>query len=81
VEIVYSQEAAKTLRRCDKRKLIKEKVEMLASDPLALSANVIRLTGREEYRLRVQNWRVLFRFDTDMLHVIRVLPRGSAYED
>jgi mRNA interferase RelE/StbE len=81
VEIVYSQDAANALRRCDKRKLIREKVEMLARDPLALSANVIRLTGRDGYRLRVQNWRILFRFDADMLHVLRVLPRGSAYED
>jgi mRNA interferase RelE/StbE len=81
VEIRYSSAASRALRRCNKRKLITEKIEQLARDPLSLSANVKRLTGRDDYRLRVQNWRVLFRFGDGVLLIDRVLPRGSAYED
>lgn len=81
MEIRYSNEAAKALRKCDKRTLIKEKIELLARDPLTLKANVKRLKGRDDYRLRVQNWRILFRIEDDILHVDDVTPRGSAYED
>jgi mRNA interferase RelE/StbE len=81
MEIYYSSEAARALRKCDKRALIREKIELLARDPLALSTNVKRLANRSEYRLRVQNWRVLFLIEGDRLMVSRVVPRGSAYED
>lgn len=81
MEVRYSIAASKALRRCDKRKLVREKIELLARDPLALSANVKRLSGREDYRLRVQNWRVLFEFGEDEIVVKNVAPRGAAYED
>ncbi|HQS71304.1 MAG: addiction module toxin RelE [Novosphingobium sp. 28-62-57] len=81
MQIRYSLTATKALRRCDKRVLIREKIEQLSQDPSALSANVKKLSGREDYRLRVQNWRVLFRFGDGVLEIDDVLPRGSAYED
>jgi mRNA interferase RelE/StbE len=81
VEIQYSSEASRALRRCDKRKLVQEKIELLARDPLALSANVKRLKNREDYRLRVQNWRIVFEFEDGTLIIKDVVPRGAAYED
>lgn len=81
MEIRYSNAAAKALRRSDKRALIREKIDQLALDPASLSTNVIRLSGRDEFRLRVQNWRVLFRIEEGVLLVDQVLPRGSAYEE
>jgi mRNA interferase RelE/StbE len=81
VEIRYSVSAAKALRRCNKRKLVREKIELLAVDPLALRANVIGLSGRQEYRLRVQDWRVIFRIESEVLIIDEVAPRSSAYED
>ena len=44
--------------------------------------DVTRLQGvADEWRLRVGDWRVRFRFDyaTRMLVVLRILPRGQAY--
>ena len=81
MEISYSSAASRALRRCDKRQLIRDKIEQLGRDPLSLSANVKRLTGRDDYRLRVQNWRVVFRIEDEVLCVDQVLPRGSAYEE
>lgn len=42
---------------------------------------VLRLTGIEPplYRLRVGDWRVLFRFDDETIVILRVLPRDKAY--
>ena len=80
MEIEYSTEAVKSLRRCDKRILVRQKIEELADDPSSLSTNIVKLQGRTAYRLRVQNWRVIFRMDVGVVHVETVLPRGSVYE-
>ncbi|MBI2893547.1 MAG: type II toxin-antitoxin system RelE/ParE family toxin [Deltaproteobacteria bacterium] len=43
--------------------------------------SVERLKGQDGYRLRVGDWRVLFRMDSKTITVVRVLPRGGAYRD
>ncbi|MGE0180266.1 MAG: type II toxin-antitoxin system RelE/ParE family toxin [Sphingomonas sp.] len=80
MEIRFSKSAARTLVRSNKRALIRQKIGELADDPLSLSANVKRLQGRPEYRLRVQDWRVIFRIQDGVLWIDDVAPRGSAYE-
>jgi mRNA interferase RelE/StbE len=80
LEIRYSDEVLRTLRRLNKRDLIRRKIEELAADPESLSANVKRLQGRAESRLRVQDWRVIFRIEGHILWIDKVLPRASAYE-
>jgi len=80
MKIQFSRTAARALLRSDKRHLIRQKIEQLASDPLSLSANVKRLQGREAYRLRVQDWRVIFRIDDDTLWIDDIAPRGAIYE-
>ena len=45
--------------------------------------NLIALQGeKDEYRLRVGEWRILFHWETktDTIHIRRVRPRGSAYQ-
>nr|WP_298401359.1 type II toxin-antitoxin system RelE/ParE family toxin [Sphingobium sp.] len=70
----------KALLRSNKRTLIRQKIDELAHDPLSLDANVKRLQGRPESRLRVQDWRVIFRFEQNILWIDDIAPRGSAYE-
>lgn len=58
---------------------------MAAIDRLAAgdAIDVIRLRGTNaDYRLRVGDWRVIFRRLDDelVILVVRVLPRGRAYE-
>jgi mRNA interferase RelE/StbE len=47
-----------------------------------LAGDVKRLRGSNEYRLRVGDWRVRFeREDRELvITVVRVLPRGRAYD-
>lgn len=47
-----------------------------------LVGDVKRLSGSGEYRLRVGDWRVRFERDDQQLRivVVRVLPRGRAYD-
>ena len=81
MEIRFSRTAARALLRSNKRSLIREKIDELAREPLELAANVKRLRGRPEYRLRVQDWRVIFRVENEMLWIVDVAPRGRAYEE
>lgn len=80
LDIHYSDEALRTLRRLNKRELIRRKIREFAENPDNLRANVKRLQGRPEGRLRVQDWRVIFRIEGKVLWVDKVLRRGSAYE-
>ena len=52
----------------------------LADDPR--SAEVRRLKGRAESRLRVGDWRVIVELDVAARAIIieRILPRGRAYD-
>jgi len=80
--IEYSREALKTLASIDRATAsrIIVKVDLLVSDPRALGNNIRRLRGGDgRMRLRVGDWRVIYR-DGTVLHVIRIAPRGSAYE-
>lgn len=80
LEIRYADEVLRTLRRLNKRGLIRRKIEELADNPESLRSNIARLQGRPESRLRVQDWRVIFRIEGNILWIDKVLPRGSAYE-
>lgn len=81
--VEYSAAAQKTLRRIDRAtaKRIRSKVRLLASDPAALANNLKALKGGSGLmRLRVGDWRVIYTEDLVLLIVIKVAPRGSAYE-
>ena len=81
MEVRFSRTAARAILRSNKRSLFREKIAELAREPLALAANVKRLKGRPEYRLRVQDWRVIFRIEDDVLWIDDVAPRARAYEE
>ena len=80
MEIRFSKGARKALVRSSKGKLIRSKILELAANPDIASANIVKLVGRPEYRLRVQDWRVVFRVD-DAIWIDQIGPRGSVYED
>lgn len=80
MDIRYSVPAVRALRKSSKRDLIRRKIEELAADPDALTNNIRRLAGRPESRLRIQDWRVIFRIEDGILWVDVIAPRGAAYE-
>jgi mRNA interferase RelE/StbE len=84
MEIRYTKAALKTLMRMPSNpaQLIRGKIRQYAADPASSANNVKKLQGREvEYRLRVGDWRVIFTQDGVILDVLKMGPRGSAYED
>lgn len=81
--VEYSRQAARTLARIDRAtsKRIRSKIGQPAKDPGALANNVTPLKGAAGIlRLRVGDWRVIYTESLVVLSVVKVSPRGSAYE-
>lgn len=80
--IEFGHAAVKVLLRMprDEAKRIRAKLDELARDPLS-APNVKKLVGAPGYRLRVGEWRVLYRLIDDrcVVDVIRIATRGQAY--
>ena len=81
--VEFAPSARKDLRRLDRQvqQRIVDALDRLAAGEL-LSGDVRRLVGSTEYRLRVGDWRVRFELDGErlLITVVRVLPRGRAYD-
>ncbi len=78
--IHYSAHAVRVLKKLENetRTRLQEAVAELAKDPFAMP-NVKKLTGREGYRLRVGDWRILYSVHQKEL-VILVLDMGLRKE-
>ena len=81
-QVVYGRDALKALSRIpvNDAKRIRAKINQYSEDPASLSQNVVKLQGREGYRLRVSDWRVIFAEDGTVIDVIDIGARGSIYE-
>jgi mRNA interferase RelE/StbE len=81
--IRYTPIALKALRRMPRNTadLVRRKIQEVAVDPTA-ARNVKKLKGRDGYRLRVGDWRVVYDLDKGVLVliVIEIGPRGSIYD-
>lgn len=81
--VEITRRAGRDLRRLDPpvRERIFAALDRLVADPPA--GEMVRLTGSDEWRLRVGEWRVRFGLDREArtVVVLRVLPRGRAYRD
>lgn len=83
-KVLYQQSALKTLRKLpgNLSRLIREKIDRLAENPHAPNPNVKLLEGRNGYRLRVGDWRVLYELLDDRLVivVVKIRTRGDVYK-
>ena len=63
------------------QKRIVAKIKEVAFDPDAPNNNLTKLQGRDGYRLRVGDWRVIYELQNDRLVmlVLEVGPRGGIY--
>jgi mRNA interferase RelE/StbE len=82
-QVEYSRDAAKMLQRIDRvtARGMRDKVRQYAEDPGSLANNVIIMKGGGDLRrMRVGDWRVIFTEDLVVVLVIRIAPRGGAYD-
>jgi mRNA interferase RelE/StbE len=80
--VEFERRADRDLDRLDQpvKQRILTAIGRLADDPR--SADLRRLKGRPESRLRVGDWRVIVELDVNARTIIvqRILPRGRAYD-
>ena len=81
--IAISKDALKALERlpADTAARIRAKIGRYARNPKALANNVKKLKGREGYRLRVGDQRVIFERDRDTMIVLAIGHRGAIYDE
>ncbi|MBB3015898.1 type II toxin-antitoxin system RelE family toxin [Cupriavidus alkaliphilus] len=82
--VEFTRQAAQSLRSMPRNlaATIVAKIHVLAVDPYAPNPNARKLAGREGYRLRVGDWRVLYEIENGRLVilVLAISPRGGAYK-
>jgi mRNA-degrading endonuclease RelE of RelBE toxin-antitoxin system len=78
--VEFERRADRDLERLDPQVKQLAALDRLASDPH--SADLRKLKGRAESRLRVGGWRVILELEVASRTIViqRVLPRGRAYE-
>jgi mRNA interferase RelE/StbE len=83
-KIIFKKEAAKSLNKLPRNvsKMIYEKIKSIAANPYAEHPNAKKLQGRDAYRLRVGDWRVIYEIQNEQLVilVLKVAPRGEVYK-
>lgn len=79
-KILYEKEALKEIDKLEpsiSRRIIK-KIEEMSENPA--SCDIKKLKGREDYRLRVGDYRIIFMFDKESIKIIKVGHRQQIYE-
>jgi len=81
--VTFTGAASKQVRQLDPpvRRRVVAAIARLSADPRP--AGCVALRGRPGYRLRVGDWRVLYRVDDAAVTVlvVKVGSRGSVYDD
>jgi len=82
-KIAYSKRAIRTLAKlpANESTRIRSKLRQYADDPASQANSVKKLQGRDAYRLRVGDWRIIFDENDVVIEVIEVGARGSIYKD
>ena len=82
--VELTKQAAKSLRKlpADVRETIIVKIEELAKDPFSPNLDIKKLQGRDGYRLRVGNWRIIYDLYKQQLLivVIKIGDRKEVYK-
>jgi mRNA interferase RelE/StbE len=78
--IVFSPTARKQFLSLDKPVQIRIKTGIEKLGVFPPQGDIVKLKARDsQYRLRVGDWRVIFR-QLDIIEILAILPRGQAYK-
>lgn len=82
--ITFTRDALNALRKMPRNTalLIRGKIGQVAEAPHAPNPDLTKLQGRDGYRLRVGDWRVIYDLDNAVrvLAVEEIGPRGGIYK-
>ena len=77
-QVGYRPAARKALRKMPRNTALRimAKIELYAADPTAQANNIKALQGRDGFRLRVGDWRIIL-LDGVVLDVLNIAARGG----
>lgn len=80
--VVYLRPAAKVLAKlpADVRRRIMAKLEAYAADPAAVAGSVKQMQGIDAMRLRIDDYRAIFRVVGDRIEVAKIGHRREIYD-
>jgi mRNA interferase RelE/StbE len=81
MELILSSKAKKYLKSLNepiKSRIDKALIKLCDEPP---EGDIKKLATRDEYRLRVGDYRLLFKTKKDAIIVYKIAPRGEAYKD
>ena len=66
----------------NQQRIIRKKIDVLAASPDSIKNNIKKLVGRDEYRLRIGDYRMFFTLEENILTItlLDISSRGSAYK-
>jgi len=83
-QITYHRSAIRSLGRMPRNiaRRLRNRIEQLAQNPYAPDNNVTKLQGRDGYRLRVGDWRMIYDLhdEQQIIVILAIGPRGSIYQ-
>jgi mRNA interferase RelE/StbE len=79
--VVYTKRAVKAFKEMprDTSNAIRQKIELNAASPYSTHRNVKKLQGREGYRLRYCDWRIIYEIQQEQI-IILILDVGLRKE-
>ena len=80
--VTYRRAALRALRRMQPQtaRRIRDRIAAVAEGPRDPGPDIVRLTNRPGFRLRVGSWRVIFDMDEESLDVLVIDSRGDVYK-
>ncbi|QWK81292.1 type II toxin-antitoxin system RelE family toxin [Ochrobactrum sp. BTU1] len=83
-QITYIREAIQALSKmpANTSRLIRSKLNQYAEDPASLGNNVIVMAGTMKVfrRMRVGDWRIIFKETGEVIAVEKIASRGGVYD-
>lgn len=72
--VEFTKQAAKSLRKlpANAAPLIIKKIKELANDPFSPQLDIEKMQGRDGYRLRVGNWRIIYELFQHQLLIVMI---------
>jgi mRNA interferase RelE/StbE len=79
--VVLDRRAAKYLKHMSEpaKSRIKDAIAGLSNTPPA--GDIKKLADRDDYRLRIGGYRIIYRVENDTIIVSTIAPRGQAYKE
>jgi len=81
MQVVLSKAAEKHLERLNEPTLSRIYKALAALGEEPTKGDITKLAGRDEYRLRMGNYRALFRIEADKILITAIAPRGQVYKE